>query len=431
MTALWLEEDIAAADACDIFAPAPLAQMNKQAQEEFWCSIAMRHSAGLGVRSQARLLKSFGGARAACDSFRIWSMHNVADSKAAEFSRGKWRASAEKEWQNALKCEARVILWKSCAYPRFLRELPDPPPLLYAIGSINLLDGPCMAIVGSRNPTSNATKIAANFGRALSAAGITIVSGLALGIDREAHMAAICEIGKSIGILGTGIDVVYPRSNRDVFEAMAQNGLLLSEFPPGLPPAASNFPIRNRIISGLSLGVVVVEAAARSGSLVTARLALEQNREVFAIPGPALDGHSAGCQNLVRQGARAVFFPDDILRDMAAPLKSFGKRLPPKPKKPADKNAFRQSMLHPPSRAIPFHPLPERPSPQAAQAAKAILGGDAASNVLAHLQKSGAMQFDALANAAGLAASQLNTILLGLEMTGKVRRLPGARYESA
>lgn len=147
---------------------------------------------------------------------------------------------------------------------------------------------------------------------------------MALGIDKVAHEAALARIGRSIGVLGTGIDQIYPKANTRVFEEMTEKGLLLTEFAPGAMPLAEHFPIRNRIISGLALGVLVVEAASRSGSLITARLALEQNREVYAVPGSALDTHCLGCQELVRQGARPVFNAEDVLLDLADQLRPFG-----------------------------------------------------------------------------------------------------------
>lgn len=198
-----------------------------------------------------------------------------------------------------------------------MRQLPDAPALLYCRGDGSLLRAPAFAVVGSRRATAQGKAVAAYMARCLSACGVTIVSGMAQGIDCVAHEAALGRVGRSIGVLGTGIDVRYPACNAGVFAAMEREGLLVSEFPPGAPPLPTNFPVRNRIISGLALGVLVAEAASRSGSLVTARLALEQNREVYAVPGPALDAHCLGSQDLVRQGARPVFNAEDVLRDLA------------------------------------------------------------------------------------------------------------------
>lgn len=442
-TAFWLAEDYTCEDDSNIFAPASLKKLSSPAQEEFWCTLALRHCTGIGARSQARLLKSFGSAKTACENFRQWPDLGINPIKAQQFERESWRKTAETEWRKSLKTEATIILWKSASYPRLLRELPDTPALLYAAGDLNLLTAPCIAIVGSRNPTPNGRTIAESFGYALSANGITVVSGMAMGIDRQAHLGALRQVGKSIGILGTGIDLIYPKCNADIFAQMRKSALLLSEFPTGSPPAAANFPIRNRIISGLSLGVIVVEAAAKSGSLVTARLALEQNREVFAIPGPALDSHSIGCQNLVRQGARAVFYPDDIMRDMADILRQYSLNSSTHPK-PQTAVVTQPSLMPPtlhtqtPELAMPASTQRSTPdvttsetSHATTKAAQNLIDGDTSSLILRALQQSGPIQADVLAANNGINVSQLNVVLLGLEMAGKIKRLPGARYEIA
>ena len=243
-----------------------------------------------------------------------------------DFAAGAWRTEARKEWDSARNLAARILLWADPAYPSLLRQLPDAPALLYCRGDGSLLRAPAFAVVGSRRATAQGKAVAAYMARCLSACGVTIVSGMAQGIDCVAHEAALGRVGRSIGVLGTGIDVRYPACNAGVFAAMEREGLLVSEFPPGAPPLPTNFPVRNRIISGLALGVLVAEAASRSGSLVTARLALEQNREVYAVPGPALDAHCLGSQDLVRQGARPVFNAEDVLRDLADRLRPYGVR---------------------------------------------------------------------------------------------------------
>ncbi len=431
-----LAEDLVIEDRDSQFQPARLNDMGAAGQEEFWRTLALRHTKGLGVRSQARLLKYFGSATSACAQWRSWSEAKVDEGKALAFSQGCWQAKAQEEWRKAAQCGAKLILWQSDAYPRLLRELADAPPFLYAIGDVTLLAGPCVAVVGSRSPTANGRKCAVSFGCALSAAGITVVSGVALGIDRQAHLGALREPGKTIGVLGTGIDVVYPATNRDVFASIIEEGLLISEFAPGCAPAAANFPIRNRIISGLSLGVIVVEAASRSGSLVTARLALEQNREVFAIPGPALDCHAAGCQNLVRQGARPVFYPEDVLRDLAGQLKLYGSQpvkkaycQPPNP--PHADPALPGPYSFPGSNARHQGLVSGAPDEDARKAAKALLHGGLSDLAMNRIREAGIIQMDALASATGIGASELTAVLLGLELAGKIKRLPGARYACA
>jgi len=206
----------------------------------------------------------------------------------------------------------------STHYPSRLCDLYDPPSSLYIQGDINLLRMPMIAVVGSRNASPEGLKNARLFARALSKAGALILSGLAKGIDSAAHLAAI-ELGPNhftAAILGTGTDIVYPRQNFGLSQAISRQGLLISEFPLGAGPQAWHFPKRNRIIAALSLGVVVIEAAERSGSLITARLAADLGREVFALPGPINSSNSAGCHRLIQQGAKLVFTPKDVLEEL-------------------------------------------------------------------------------------------------------------------
>lgn len=198
-------------------------------------------------------------------------------------------------------------------YPALLSEIADPPPLLYYRGRLELLERPSIAVVGSRRPSHSGERDAEEFARALAELGFSVVSGLALGVDGAAHRGALSVQGDTVAVLGCGVDVCYPRSHRVLYQQLGEQGLLLSEFAPGSPPLRHQFPKRNRIISGLSLGVLVVEAAERSGSLITAREALEQNREVFALPGSIHNPASRGCNALIRQGAQLVETVGDIL----------------------------------------------------------------------------------------------------------------------
>jgi DNA processing protein len=203
-------------------------------------------------------------------------------------------------------------------YPDLLRQIPDPPPVLYVRGDPAALGNLQLAIVGSRNPTRGGLENARAFAAHLAGAGLTITSGLALGIDAAAHEGALAAGGTTIAVTGTGLDRVYPARHRELAHRIAGQGALVSEFPPGTPPRPAHFPQRNRIISGLSLGTLVVEAARRSGSLVTARHALEQGREVFAIPGSIHNPLARGCHALIRQGAKLVETADDILEELGA-----------------------------------------------------------------------------------------------------------------
>jgi DNA processing protein len=206
-----------------------------------------------------------------------------------------------------------LLTWDSPHYPRLLKEIGDPPTVLYAKGDLACLTNPTLAIVGTRKPSIIGAETAYRFASQLSRNGITIVSGLALGIDAQAHRGCLTENGSTIAVLGTGIDQIYPPQNRLLFDQIAKKGLLLSEFPLGNSPKAGHFPRRNRIISGVSLSTLVIEAAIKSGSLITARFAMEQNRDVLAIPGSIHNVQAKGCHYLLQQGARLVESEDDVL----------------------------------------------------------------------------------------------------------------------
>jgi len=209
-----------------------------------------------------------------------------------------------------------LVAWGDPFYPPLLLEIGSPPPVLYAAGRVERLAAPAFAIVGSRNATRQGVRDAESFACALSRAGLAIVSGLALGIDAAAHRGGLAEAGSSIAIMGTGPDVYYPPANRDLAAALARDGCVVSEFPLGTPARPGNFPRRNRLISGMSKGVLVVEAAPASGSLTTARRALEQDRDVFAIPGSIHSPLSKGCHWLIKEGAKLVETADDVLREL-------------------------------------------------------------------------------------------------------------------
>lgn len=201
-------------------------------------------------------------------------------------------------------------------YPKSLRHIANPPPVLFAKGQLDLLNRTQLAIVGSRNPSAGGRSNAKQFAAALSRQGYVITSGLALGVDAAAHEGALAAAGKTVAVMGTGLDRVYPARHRELAVSIRECGVLVSEFPIGSGPRAEHFPRRNRIISGLSLGVLVVEAAPQSGSLITARMALEQDREVFAIPGSIHNPLARGCHALIRQGAKLVESVDDIMEEL-------------------------------------------------------------------------------------------------------------------
>ena len=214
-------------------------------------------------------------------------------------------------WQNDPDCHILTLLDKQ--YPQLLKEIAMPPPILYVRGQTNSLNTPQVAMVGSRNPTPSGIECAQQLTKQLVKHGLTITSGLASGIDATAHLSALDIQGKTIAVCGTGLDRVYPAKHKNLAHQITRQGALISEFPIGTPPVASNFPKRNRLISGLSLGTLVVEATIKSGSLITARLAAEQGREVFAIPSSIYNANAKGCHYLIKQGAILTESVDDIL----------------------------------------------------------------------------------------------------------------------
>lgn len=224
------------------------------------------------------------------------------------------QVEADLHWQETKN--HRLLTWCDPEYPPLLKEIHDPPIVLYAIGNLACVQSPTVAMVGSRKPSITGSETAWRFAFELAKENITIVSGLALGIDAQAHSGCLAAGGKTIAVMGTGIDCIYPRRHARLADKISENGLLLSELPLQSPPAALHFPRRNRIISGLSLSTLVVEAAIRSGSLITARLALEQNRDVLAIPGSIYNPESRGCHHLLQQGAKLVTTSNDVLDEL-------------------------------------------------------------------------------------------------------------------
>jgi DNA processing protein len=236
---------------------------------------------------------------------------------------------ADLRWLNEAE-DHHVLTWESENYPILLKEITDPPVVLYAKGQLSAFEHPKLAVIGSRNPSVTGMENARVFSSELAKQGITIVSGLALGIDAQAHRGCLEAKGQTIAVMGTGIDCIYPRRNIKLAEQVMQNGLLLTEFPLKSPPIAGHFPRRNRIISGLSLCTLVVEATIKSGSLITARMALEQNRDVLAIPGSIHNPLARGCHHLVQQGAKLVTSIGDVLEELRIePKLPIGKSIVP------------------------------------------------------------------------------------------------------
>jgi DNA processing protein len=280
--------------------------------------LTLTHAPGVGSVTLQRLLDTFTGAPeilAAADG-QLRSCGLSAPAIAALQQPDQAAIDRDLEWGSL--DHNRIITCRDPEYPPLLLEIPDPPPLLYVHGNIEVLGRMQLAMVGSRNPTPGGVRTATDFARHLAQAGLVITSGLALGIDAASHAGALAAGQPTIAVMGTGLDRVYPGSHRELAHRIAEQGALVSEFPLGAQPRPEHFPRRNRIISGLSLGTLVVEAAQRSGSLISARCAAEQGREVFAIPGSIHNPLARGCHALIRQGAKLVETAEDVVNELGA-----------------------------------------------------------------------------------------------------------------
>jgi DNA processing protein len=280
-------------------------------------------------------------------------------------------------------------------YPSLLEEIYDPPLLMYARGRLEALRSPCIAVVGTRKPTIYGLQMAQGLGSDLGGRGIAVVSGLARGIDAAAHRGCLEGNGTTIAVLGCGIDVVYPREHQQLTKKILEKGLILSEFIPGTSPSPQNFPVRNRIISGLALGTIIVEASEYSGSLITARLAMEQNRDVFAVPGNLTSPQSFGPNFLIKQGAKLVQSWRDVVEELPSELR---------------REILIDEDAKPPVKA------------------QLELKSDEENLVVKLLKIDEATQFDKILRGSGLSVSSLSNLLLNLEMGGWIRQLPGNLY---
>jgi DNA processing protein len=294
--------------------------MDVDARVEAWAALQL--VPGLTTRALVALLKTFGGPVEVRAASRASLARFVPGELADAIRGGPDTALLERTLIWLAAPGHWFVAWDDADYPAALLTLSDPPPGFCYVGRRELLRRPALAIVGSRNATAQGAAHAEAFAAALSAAGLTIVSGLALGIDAAAHRGGLSGAASSMAVVGTGLDRVYPPANRDLAQRLAEQGGLLSEFALGTPPLPGNFPRRNRIISGLSRGVLVVEATLNSGSLITARLAAEQGREVFAIPGSIDSPFSKGSHRLIRDGAKLVETAADVLEELGLTLSS-------------------------------------------------------------------------------------------------------------
>lgn len=404
---------------------------------EYFACLALRHTPGIGARTWKGILEAYPTAYDAVRDAHNWPALGLANKRQAKgCSQEVWRADAECEYRDARHRKMRYVSWNDPRYPSRLKAIADPPAYFYYAGDHNLLSAPGIAIVGARDCTRFGLQAADRIARELSRSGVTVLSGMAAGIDRQAHQGALQGVGSTVGVLGTGLDVVYPKGNADLMRAVERHGCVITEFAPKTPPERGNFPLRNRIISGLSLGVLVAEASGKSGSLITARLAAEQGREVFALPGPVGHATFTGCHRLIKQGACLVedaseiiealryelsceleeaSFSDAVRVDAALQDDSLqdeeGIAIAPEPQ---DKKESAKCE----AKASPKH-RPEKPLPH--------LEGDELF-VYERIVGCDQLHVDKLARLLEWESSRVSTALIMLEMKGLLRQLPGMWY---
>jgi DNA processing protein len=285
--------------------------------------LALTLTPGIAARLSARLLREFGSPenvfRASLTALEACNL--PAPAAQAIFKKQLfWRAEKEADAVRRIGC--RIVNWNEPEFPQSLLQIYDPPVLLYVRGDASILNLPSIGIVGTRRPTVYGTQMAERMGRDLAKRGLTIVSGLARGVDAVAHQGATAVGGRAIGVLGTGIDVCYPKENKKLFEKVLERGAIISELPTGSHPAPENFPVRNRIIAGMPLGVLIVEGKQYSGSLITARLAMEFGREVFGVPGNVTQEVSFAPNQLIKQGAKLVTNAEDVIEELPTPIRA-------------------------------------------------------------------------------------------------------------
>lgn len=420
-------------------------QLTDTQRKEFWASLALKHTEGLGLRGISNLVKEYGSAYSGIQNTTEWKSFGIHESAINAFKADAWRESAGKEWALAKKPNTQILLWTNPYYPNTLKEIPDPPLFLYFRGNIELLSNPGVGVVGARRASSDALAASFRVGIELSKVGVTVVSGLARGVDSEAHKAALEGLGSTVAVLGCGLDINYPPENKILQEKIGQTGLLLSEYHAGIAPEAFHFPVRNRLISGISLGVLVVEAASRSGSLITARLALEYGREVFAMPGKFAASKAQGSHDLIRRGAKPVLELDDMLIELLPRLKSyvdFGQQalVVSELVETAEENRKRTSARKQKKdnsgspQETDKKENTQREMPKYAGAAPSAYRteserkNDLATNILHLLESEGPLQADSICALLKISASKMSSEILMLELDGKIKRYPGMIY---
>lgn len=351
--------------------------------------LALNQIPGLGNAGVCQLLAKFGSPESIFGASISRLREVIDDEFAQKISEGINFETIQPTLDWLKKDNAHLVTLADETYPQKLLEISNPPAILYAIGNLQWLNHPAIAMVGSRSATPQGEKNAEDFAQSLCDQGLCVVSGMALGIDGASHRGALKSNGATIAVVGTGLDIVYPARHRDLAHKIAERGLIISEFPLGTPSKAQNFPRRNRIISGLSLGCLVIEANIDSGSLITARLAAEQGREVFAIPGSIHSPVSKGCHQLIKQGAKLVESTTDILDEIKFSTQTIS----------------------------PFGSLAQ--SGQTAPEPSLLLASMGFDRI----------NFDSLLTISGLTTESLSAMLMMLELEGKITTIPGGQYQ--
>ena len=384
-------------------APGPVVSANVGEHTLQWLAVGL--TPGLGATRARRLVEHFGGIaavfRASLTELEATGMLAVS---AQALATGKSLEQAQEEWTRAVEVGAQILTLDDTAYPAPLKQIYDPPVLLYVRGSLDALLRPGIAMVGTRHPTPYGSGMAERLGTDLAARGLVIISGMARGVDTAAHRGALAAQGVCVAVFGTGVDVPYPKENSRLAEQiLAAGGTLLSEFPIGTFPAPQNFPIRNRIISGMSIGVLVVEAAEYSGTRITARCALEQNRDVFAVPGNVTNKNSWGPNTLIKQGAKLVATWEDVWEELPENV-----RLALAPQGLDASNPPLTASLFPDEAKLSPHE----------------------SKIFALLKADEALHIDEIVERleAELSSSEIFAALFELELAGKIRQLPGKNF---
>jgi DNA processing protein len=374
--------------------------------DAYW--LGLQRVRGVGPRTCRLLLERFGSAEAvfAAGEARL-AATGIPKPTARNVAEFHDFAPLERELCELPKIGARMVKWTDPEYPENLRHIADPPPYFFVRGDPAAADPRAIAVVGARAASDAGRRMAQRLGLELAAKGFAVISGLARGIDSEAHQGALDGGGRTIAVMGCGIDIIYPPENRKLAEAIIDNGgAIMSELPVGTPPIAENFPGRNRLISGLCLGVVIVEAAEKSGSLITARMALEQDRQVFAVPGSPLSGKTRGSNRLLKEGARLVECVEDVIEELTPQFGLSGVQTPNSAaNRPAETAARDES-------AWETEPIE-------------------AKTILQYLKDSDKLHVDSVIEESGLNAQTVLKLLLELELRGLVTQHPGKLFSLA